>query len=159
MWRVLSGAGADLLACETVPSRIEARALLRLLSETPDARAWLSFSCRDEKRLADGSDLAEVVAEVEAAPGVVAVGVNCVAPERVAALIRRVRSATAKPIVVYPNSGEAWNARVKRWQGEDHRSELAEDADEWRALGARLIGGCCRTGPRDIRRLRERLLG
>ena len=44
---ILAGAGGDLLACETIPSRAEGRALARLIDETPGARAWLSFSCRD----------------------------------------------------------------------------------------------------------------
>src|SRR5690606_35469724 len=46
-FEILASAGADLLACETIPSLSEARALARLLRETPGVRAWVSFSCRD----------------------------------------------------------------------------------------------------------------
>lgn len=42
--RVLADAGADLLACETIPCLAEARALARLLQELPGACAWISFS-------------------------------------------------------------------------------------------------------------------
>ena len=75
------------------------------------------------------------------------------------ALIGRVREATAKPIVVYPNSGERYDGGEKRWVPEERPVDLAEAAVGWVELGARLIGGCCRTGPGEIRRLRHRLLG
>ena len=39
-------AGADLLAFETIPCSMEALALISLLKEYPQARAWLSFSVR-----------------------------------------------------------------------------------------------------------------
>lgn len=38
--------GADLLAFETVPCKMEGIALVELLKEFPNARAWLSFSCK-----------------------------------------------------------------------------------------------------------------
>jgi S-methylmethionine-dependent homocysteine/selenocysteine methylase len=60
-WNLLAGSGVDLLACETIPSLVEARALLGLLSETAGRWAWLSFQCRDEARLADGTPLVEAV--------------------------------------------------------------------------------------------------
>jgi homocysteine S-methyltransferase len=93
----------------------------------------------------------------------VAVGINCTAPRYISGLIEIVRGATDKPIVVYPNSGEDYEAEGKRWlQAADGPLDLAAEGPGWYRLGARIIGGCCRTGPEDIRRLRarlERLLG
>ena len=152
---LLASSAADLLACETLPSRLEARALSRLLA-SPGMPAWLSFSCRDDRRLADGSDLAGIVAEIEGNDRIIAVGVNCTAPRHIPGLIARLRQVTDKPIVVYPNSGEGYDPG-KGWL-EPATTDLAAAAPEWRAAGARLIGGCCRTGPRFIRRLRQRLL-
>ena len=40
----LLGAGPDLLACETLPSLLEARAVVRVLREFPHARAWVTFT-------------------------------------------------------------------------------------------------------------------
>jgi homocysteine S-methyltransferase len=60
----------------------------------------------------------------------------------------------ATPRVVYPNSGEYWIAQENRWAG-DHCAGL--EAADWYRRGARLIGGCCRTGPDDIRRMRADL--
>jgi homocysteine S-methyltransferase len=159
-WRLLAGAGADLLACETLPARAEVRALRRLLESGPEVRAWFSFSCRDGFRLRDGSRLSEVVSELADCPRIVAIGVNCTAPRFVSSLIGEVRSATTKPIVVYPNSGEGWDPEQRRWLAAPEPSPtLADAAPHWRRLGARLIGGCCRTGPGDIAALRRRLLG
>ena len=52
---------ADLLACETVPCLAEGEALVKLLSEFPRIHAWLSFSCRDERRLCHGESFAEAI--------------------------------------------------------------------------------------------------
>lgn len=42
----LAAAGSDLIAFETIPSVKEAEALVELLREFPDSKAWLSFSCK-----------------------------------------------------------------------------------------------------------------
>ena len=159
---VLAASGADLLAVETLPSRVEARALARLLDEVPGPPAWLSFSSPGGRRLADGSDLGAIVGELDGHRRIVAFGVNCTAPRHVAGLVARLRVATDKPIAVYPNSGEVWDAAGKRWRErlrsqDGERRSLGDAAAVWHRAGARLIGGCCRTGPRDVRRIRARL--
>lgn len=98
-FQLLAEAAPDLFACETIPSAAEARALLSLLRERETARAWLSFSCRDGERISDGTPFAEVVRLVDDHPQVVAVGVNCTAPEHVESLLRIAGSETAKPLV------------------------------------------------------------
>lgn len=153
-WHILAGSGADLLACETIPSHAEARALRRLLDETPGTGVWVSFSCRDGEHISDGTPLREVAALFAGHPGVVAVGVNCVAPRHVPSLIKEV---TDVPVVVYPNSGEFWNAAEHRWEGLADPVEYGAAAAEWHAAGASLVGGCCRTTPEHIRRVREHL--
>ena len=158
-WRLLARSDADLLACETIPSLVEARALLRLLTETPDRWAWLSFQCRDGMHLADGSPVAEAVRLCRTAPGVAAVGFNCVPPSRLEALLRAAAAEAGDvPLAAYPNSGEAYDAATKAWSNGAEKRDPGSDAIGWRRVGARLVGGCCRTGPPDIRRMREGLL-
>jgi homocysteine S-methyltransferase len=106
---LLAAAGADLLACETLPSRVEARVLLRLLDETPGARAWFSFTARDAAHLSDGTPVAEMARELDH-ERVVGIGVNCVPPALVPGLLAELRGGTHLPLVVYPNSGEVWSA-------------------------------------------------
>ena len=153
---LLAGSGADLLAIETIPSITEARALVRLLDGTPHVPAWFSFSCRDGSRLADDSSFAAAVAAVAVHPRVVAVGVNCTAPRHVEELVGVAAERTSLPIVAYPNSGETWDPKGRCWTGAPDPVAFADQATDWRAAGARLIGGCCRTGPDHVRHLRQR---
>jgi len=157
-WRVLADSAADLLACETIPSAVEARALLRLLEESGERWAWLSFQCRDEAHLADGTPLAEVVRLCSEAPRVAAVGVNCVPPALVDALLAIAVSEAPVPVAAYPNSGEAYDVRTRAWVPGAGGPDPAEAAPAWRDLGARVLGGCCRTGPDTIARMRRSLL-
>jgi homocysteine S-methyltransferase len=159
-WTILAASGADLLACETLPSRLEARVLRRLLEETPGVQAWFSFGCRDGRSLNDGSPIDEVAAELDDCPQVVAVGVNCTAPQHLSSLLERVRLGTSKPAVVYPNSGELWDADNRNWQARAAGGpSWLVGCDDWVRRGARLIGGCCRTSPGDIEQLRRCLVG
>jgi homocysteine S-methyltransferase len=157
-WHVLAQVKADLMACETLPSHEEGRALLELLRATPGVYAWFSFTCRDAEHISDGSPLIEVLEELEDEPRVVAVGVNCTSPAFIPNLIGEARKATAKPIIVYPNSGERYDAGAKRWKGDTPAVDFGRASELWRAAGATLIGGCCRTGPGHVREIRSCLL-
>jgi len=148
--RVLAQSGADLLACETIPCLREALVLARLLEEFPALPAWISFSCRDGERNCEGERIADSVARLNEYPQIVAVGINCTAPQYIAPLLRHMRGRTDKPLLVYPNSGEHYDAGLKRWSGTAGATTFAEQARAWHAEGARLIGGCCRTTPTDI---------
>ncbi len=154
-WDLLATSEADLLACETIPSVSEAEALLRLLDETPDRWAWLSFACRDEAHLSDGSAFAEAVDLCSLRSNVAAVGVNCTSPELISSLIRIARPRTNQPIIVYPNSGERYDAQSKTWLSSAPDVDWTKAAAEWIQLGASAVGGCCRTGTDEIARLRR----
>ena len=147
---VLWAAGPDLLAVETIPSLLEARAVVRALHDVPAARAWVSFQCRDEAHTANGDPMTEVARALDAEPQVAAIGMNCVPPERVAPLARAIRANSTKPIVAYPNSGERWNAETRGWDGSSDGRQLGSWAGEFREAGVAWFGGCCRTTPADI---------
>ncbi|MBI3959373.1 MAG: homocysteine S-methyltransferase [Chloroflexi bacterium] len=154
---VLAASGADLLACETIPCRVEAEALVALLAEFPDTPAWLSFSCRDASHVCHGEAFAECVVLAAASPQVVAVGVNCTPPRFVEPLLAAARNVTHKPLLCYPNSGEVWDGAARCWREGSGLTDFGAPARLWQAAGAQLIGGCCRTGPGDIRRIRRSL--
>jgi len=152
---VLDAAGADLLACETIPNIEEARVLAELL-RTAKTPAWVSFCCRDAGHLSDGTPVEEAAALFADHGTVFAVGINCTPPQFAAELITRLRkSAPGKKIVVYPNSGETFRASDKTWHGTVTPRECAEAAREWQAAGADIIGGCCRMGPQHISAIRS----
>lgn len=142
----LWAAGPDVLAVETIPSLAEAEAITRALEGT-GAVAWLSFTVAGSRTRA-GDDLADAFAVADAAPEIIATGVNCCAPIEVTGALHALRSATDKPAVVYPNSGEEWDAKNRRWMGSP---AVPDDLlAEWVEAGAALIGGCCRVGPEHV---------
>ncbi|GGX04239.1 homocysteine S-methyltransferase [Streptomyces chartreusis] len=143
---VLAGARPDVLALETVPDTDEAEALLRAVRGL-GVPAWLSYSVAGDRTRA-GQPLEEAFALAAGVDEVIAVGVNCCAPEDVEGAVETAVRVTGKPVVVYPNSGEAWNAAARAWDGRS--TFTAEEVQGWRASGARLIGGCCRVGPEVI---------
>jgi homocysteine S-methyltransferase len=150
---VLAETHADLLAFETIPSLDEAGAILIALERYPHLAAWLSFTCRDEAHVAHGELLRSCGQLLEGHPQVAAVGINCTAPALILPLLRELRPTTSKPIVVYPNSGEAWDGEQRCWRGSP--ANLSALVRSWHDAGAWAIGGCCRTGPEHIRHIRE----
>ena len=162
-YSVLGASGVDLLACETIPSALEAEVLLEIAADHPALPLWISFACRDDRQLWDGSDFEEVVGMCGSSSQVVAVGVNCTAPGLVPVLVQRARASTDRAVVAYPNSGERYDATERRWRSS---GGAAPGGDEWDDVwlrsvlqairqGARLVGGCCRVGPRQIAALRH----
>ncbi|XP_017029376.1 homocysteine S-methyltransferase [Drosophila kikkawai] len=159
-------AGVDALAIETIPCLMEAEALVEMLCDDyPDVKFWVAFQCKDESTLAHGETFAEaanaiwdLLAERNAQDKCLAIGVNCVHPKFVTPLFKSLngeRGADEQiPLVVYPNSGEVYDV-VNGWQGREHCVPLANYVPEWAGLGAKVIGGCCRTYARDIRHIGE----
>ncbi|SDG59220.1 homocysteine S-methyltransferase [Lentzea fradiae] len=147
----LAEAEPDVLAVETVPDVDEARAVLEVVRGS-GVPAWLSYSVRGDRTCA-GQPLEEAFAVVSDVDEVVAVGVNCCAPQDVAGAVAVAREVTGLPVVVYPNSGETWDARERAWSG----GAAGFAAGEWAGAGARLVGGCCRTGPAAIAALAAEL--
>ena len=146
---ILVAAKPDILACETLPLLDEARAILEDLHRYPDMGAWISFSCKDPEHTCGGDDVADCARLLDRESQVAAIGVNCTAPQYVADLIRNIRAHTEKPVVVYPNTGETYDAVTKTWHGSP--TPYRDFVRQWYEAGARLIGGCCRTTPDDIR--------
>jgi homocysteine S-methyltransferase len=151
----LAGTSADFLALESIPSLEEARAILAALESHPDVPAYLSFTCRDGQYISHGETLRACGELLELHPQVVGMGVNCTAPEWIGSLVRELVPVTGKPILVYPNSGEGWDAVHRCWLGDGQIQEFGQLAKGWRDAGARWIGGCCRTGPEHVRAVAE----
>jgi len=145
-----TGSGQVMLACETIPSLIEAQAIAKLLKEFPNITAWISFSARDEKHISEGQAFADCVKELEDHLQIAAIGINCTSPKYIPSLIRAGKEQTRKPILVYPNLGESYDAAKNDWDGRPAVESFGDEARIWYDAGARLIGGCCRTTPEDI---------
>lgn len=151
----LAEAEPDVLALETVPDTDEAEAMLRA-AEGAGVPVWLSYTVEGGRTRA-GQPLAEAFALAAGRDQVVAVGVNCCAPGDVHRAVEVAASTAGKPVVVYPNSGEQWDAQARRWHGGPTFDPA--QVTGWQAAGARLIGGCCRVGPAGVAALAAALRG
>lgn len=148
--QALVEAGADILACETIPCLVEAKAIARVLKEFPGVYAWISFSAKDELRISDGERVADCAKWLDSQEQVAAIGINCTSPLYISSLIKEIQAQTTKPIIVYPNSGEEYEPISKTWGTTSSTENYGVNAQHWYEAGARLIGGCCKTKPLDI---------
>ena len=81
----------------------EAKALCRLLKEFPHMHAWVSFSAKDGEHINSGERIAECAMWLDSQEQVIAIGVNCTAPQHIPSLIEQIKAVSSKPIIVYPN--------------------------------------------------------
>ncbi len=151
----LAKAGADVLAFETVPSAMEAEVLFHIMSGFDNLKYWISFSCKNSNCIVDGSRLSFVIKPFTTTSSVVAIGINCTAPQYITGLLKEAKAVTDKLLMIYPNSGEGWDAEHHCWVDIQGTLTLAQQATDWHQAGARIIGGCCRTSPEDIHELRQ----
>ena len=148
-------AGADVLAFETIPSLQEATIIAEVLQNSPPLTAWISFSCKDHNHISDGTPILTVAQWINELDLFSAVGMNCIPPEWVASAIPHWRKGTYLPIIVYPNSGELWDAQHKHWMPTPNQQLLVNQAKSWIDLGVKIIGGCCRTNESWVHRLKN----
>jgi homocysteine S-methyltransferase len=178
----------DGIAIETVPSLIECQALRSLLQQQePDSCArmspfafYVSLACRNGTQLNDGSSFEEAVRVFRDVPvtRLHAIGINCCdaryLPELLVTLVNEIAAFTPKRgIVMYPNSGECWDAVHVQWiKGTgvgDNDTDMAnglmecirviertwlEQRQSSAPMPSILVGGCCRTRPATIAALR-----
>jgi len=149
---LLNQAGVDLFAFETQPNFEETKALADLLvNKFPDQHAWLSFSIKNPENLCDGTSIYEAVHHFEDNKQISAIGVNCTTLENITETVKNIKSITDKPIIVYPNNGDIYEPITKTWQSNPQADSFKNLVPEWLDAGAKLIGGCCRTTPTDIK--------
>ena len=151
--KLLDQSSADILACETIPSYKETVVLADILKDV-NKQAWVSFSCKDEYHINDGTPIEDCIDIIFDHPNIFAIGVNCTRPEYISGLVEVIKPKIKdKRIIVYPNSGDVYNADTKTWSGLSTTTSFVEMAKEWLELGVDIIGGCCRVGPEEIKSL------
>jgi homocysteine S-methyltransferase len=159
---ILAQSGVDVLAVETVPSLLEAEALVAELADL-DHPSWLSLTTTVDAdgmvRTRRGEPAEEAFALAGEVDLIVAVGINCTAPEGLEAAIEVAAKASGKPVVAYPNSGEGWDADARAWTGCAPSGFSESQVERWVDAGARVVGGCCRVWPEVIADLAQQLAG
>ena len=147
---IILDAKPDILACETVPCLVEAKALVKALESFPEANAWISFSAKDGHHTNQGETIRSCAEYLDKQDQVTAIGINCTAPQYAASLIEEIQAVTNKPIIVYPNGGGSYDAVTKTWSEDTHLDSYGKMAHHWHEAGSTVIGGCCQTTPHDI---------
>lgn len=153
--QILLDQGVDLLALETIPNRLETQALIELLAEEfPEAEAYMSFTVQIPDAISDGTSLAEMAKLVSQSNQILAVGINCSSPLLYNQALSFLEN-TGKALITYPNSGEVYDGDSQTWKPKDKDAlTLVEHSKYWHAhFGVKILGGCCRTRPNDIKAL------
>ena len=152
----------DLLLCETLSSSREARAAALAACET-GLPVWLSFTLQGQQadHLPSGEHLKEAFAAV-CDFEIDAYLVNCCGANFVTRAIPILASLTNRSVGGYANTADVLPAQPGDPEVEPEgipRTVLdvegyADTARDWISKGARIVGGCCSTGPLHIARLR-----
>ncbi|HJG14860.1 MAG TPA: homocysteine S-methyltransferase [Ligilactobacillus salivarius] len=148
----LVNAGVDILAIETQPKLDEVLAILELLKEKyPQQKVYVSYTLSDDDTISDGTPLPRAIHALEDYSQVIAVGTNCVKLELVEPALKNMKEITDKHLIVYPNSSAVYDPKSKTWSQPKTSATFEELIPNWYEAGARIIGGCCTTGPKEIK--------
>ena len=149
---ILLEAGVNVFAFETIPNIEEIKAVKTLLRDYPDIEVWVSVTLKDHDHLSDGTPREAVMEVVNEIGNVLAFGVNCTSVKIIDAAVDKLIALSAKPLILYPNSGRQYDAVHKVWIDQEDAS-LVEAAPRWKEKGVKIIGGCCQVGPGEISEL------
>lgn len=144
--------GVDILAIETQPKLDEVLAILELLKKKyPQQKVYVSYTLSDDDTISDGTPLPRAIHALEDYSQVIAVGINCVKLELVEPALKNMKEITDKHLIVYPNSSAVYDPKSKTWSQPKTSVTFEELIPNWYEAGARIIGGCCTTGPKEIK--------
>jgi len=155
----LARGGADALVLETFNELDELAIALRAARaavELPIVCSMTFSAGPDGTRTMMGNSPSELAALAER-HGAAGVGANCgVGPENYVAVAAMLRDATDLPIWIKANAGLP-EIRDGRTVFPMAPGEFASHVGDLVAAGARLVGGCCGTGPDYVRAIRAAL--
>lgn len=155
--QALVEAGVDVVLFETIPSVDEADVLLNILSEFPNQKACLSFSCKDSIHLSHGETFASAVEKFwysDSKKQLIAIGVNCMDTKLITPLLTSVKTENVD-FIAYPNGGGIWDAVKKCWDNTQKYQISIDDLNLWSKMGLKIFGGCCNTDATEISRFRN----
>ena len=164
--RALASCGVDAILAEYVGWIDEAVAAASACSKT-DLPVFLGIRhIQEDVTMQYGERLEDLAAALRDSP-VAGIMLMCSTPERITAGLRRLINAYDGPVGGYPNIGYMPLAPVDPDKptmtnqlpsksgdflqtADYYPTRLAEFAREWKEMGARIIGGCCATGPEHV---------
>jgi homocysteine S-methyltransferase len=158
-WEEMIKAHCDLIALETIPNMRETEVLRRMSEDFPQHPFWISFTCRNGTQIRDSNLLRDAANLFHDCDNLAGIGINCTDPKLVSDLIGEIKAgAPGTAILAYPNSGESYHGNDRRWTGLTTVDDFTKMAKQWHLQGAEILGGCCRTTPDHIDRIRHDVL-
>jgi 5-methyltetrahydrofolate--homocysteine methyltransferase len=153
----LQGAGADLVLIETMTDMEEASAALRMAKRHTDLPVFITFSFNAGGRTIMGLR-PEIAAARSQAEGADAVGANCgEGPQAVLAALEGMNEATDLPLIAQANAGVPTADLRGQAVWDVTPEEMVQHVRQFVAQGARVVGGCCGSGPAHIAAMVEAL--
>jgi len=192
---LLSESKPDGLAIETIPNIEEVGVVCEVLRDLQQQHdesnacsriaCWISLACKDERYMNDGHTIVEALRLIRkydpAGQWIAAVGINCFNSAYTSSLVTTMLNESTlqdgrrRGIIIYPNSGESWDAENEEWKDGSGTSddELVDqliaavqlirdvcessDSSTNNSIPKIILGGCCRTSPATIAMLRKRV--
>ena len=196
----------DGIAIETIPSLLEVEAVCNVILDVSKKKIksqdsntiayWISLACQNASELNEGvpiQNALEVIKQKDPyCEYIHGIGINCCDSKHIDGLVEIITQNMAKTthiegggrpfsrrgIIIYPNSGEEWDATTESWKEgtgciNNDSTEFTERLKHaidiiqttWKANNHHspssspppklVIGGCCRTTPSEIRALRK----
>lgn len=148
--QLLSEAGVDLIAAETMINIEEALAALDAAGSVCELPVMCTMTVDADGSIFSGGNAVEAALALESA-GAAAVGVNCsVGPDQLVSVVRNIRENVQIPVIAKPNAGmpvidDKGNAVYSM-----SASDFARHIKVLTENGASVIGGCCGTTPEYI---------
>ena len=153
----------DIFICETMSSIKEMQHVIQALQNLDNEKpVWISWSLKEDKKnqLRSGESIKEAfIASASIKPE--AYLFNCTDPFAITEGLKELKELTQKPIGGYPNvfnvpDGWTLDNDVQVSVRDLSVEKFLEFAEEWRNLGATIIGGCCGIGPKFIKAVADK---
>jgi S-methylmethionine-dependent homocysteine/selenocysteine methylase len=159
--RALSEAGVDLILLETMNTIAEAEVALEAAKQT-GLPVWVSFVLMPGgKKILSGESIADAVKILEP-NGCDALLVNCAPPPDITSGLEELLRVCALPVGAYAHIGRY---DPPSWKFDFHPQFVdtevcspqayAAFAARWKAMGAKILGGCCGTTPDHIQAVKH----
>ena len=152
--------GADAVIVETMTAIEECCVAIRAVRENTSLTCLASFTFDPQPDGGYASMMGvtpEAFARAAADAGAHIVGSNCgLGPDHMLAIIRRIRAVVDLPLIAMPNAGMPV-VQDGHTVFPATPEEMAQHVPSFLAAGARIIGGCCGTGPAHIAAMRHAL--
>lgn len=145
----------DFILIETVINLEEAKVAIRAAKDNSNLPIFCTVTLDKEGKAFDGNTLEDLILEIDKL-NVDALGINCSpGAKEIYKIIERISNCTEKNIIVEPNT-RYYEPNTNNFS-EMLEEEFSNEIIKCIKSGARIIGGCCGTTPKYIKKIKEKI--